>query len=1199
MIRSSRTLALFLSATFAYGTLTPGASAQTPPSNRGDYRGKNTKPTSTGVNGGTSENSAKARRAFIQVRSDRSRGNTGGGNNQQGGGGSGNGQTGGGGSGNGTGTSGGGLGSPSLPPTGLNVVSAGDGAHVHLGWTDNSLAESGFEVLRQTLSGGTWGAQVSLAVGANVTSLVDAPGVGTYQYSVRAQDALGGSAFTGWMQVAVADIPPAAPTGVQAADLGNGRDASITWTDASSNEASFEVERQRFSGGAWVADATLTAASNVTSLVDSPGVGSFRYHVRAINAMGASAYSDWATPTIADIAPSAPSSLAAVDLGNRAQVRLTWGDNSSNESGFEAVREALTGTTWGSATTITASANATQLVDAPGLGTFRYRLRAVNGVGASAYTSTVQVTVSEIAPAAPSAIAATDLGNGSQARVAWADNSTNESGFTVIRETQSGSSWINAVTVTTAANATSYVDAPGVGTFRYRVRATNAVGSSAEVSATVTVVQIAPAAPSNLAATDSGTGSQVALQWADNSTNEGSFELQRETLNGTVWGSTTSLNAAANAVALTDAPGVGTFHYRVRATNSAGSSAYTGWTQVTVAATTPPPPAAPSGLAVADNGDGTASLTWSDNSSNETGFELERSPAFASQTIVGSNVTTSIDAPGAGSFMYHVRALGAGGNSVYTAWVSVNITDNTGGGGGGGGGGSGGGGSGGVGWTDIVPPADARVIYVSSSTGNNANPGTQGAPVRTIAAGYALLRDGYPDQLLLRRGDTFTEGAIYWNKSGRSAGEPTLLGAFGTTTDPRPVWVTGTDSALNLSGANPRFIFVQSIEMTPGTDSRGGGGVGRVGNCDTITFEDCYIHNYTNNVAFLEGNDSDMCRNVTFRRCTIADAWQAGGQGTRGQGFMLGHAPNFTVEECIVIGNGWQNGGQPRSTEAHNFYTYAVMDNLTIRDCIVANGSFLGISANGNNGTFTGNLCVGNVVGIGARPQNCAVENNVVTECAWPGAGWDTQGIDSRTLWAGSHTELNLPGPITIRNNLVSNNPGVAGSGNGAIQYNSSNPGDSRAVRQMTGNVVHGWDGACLTVYSSGGGYDPVTFSGNTLVANAGRPVVNFNPGSASGFSFSANRYFRSDAGGAWFSGSGSRTAAQWASFTGESGATTTAPAFLDTTRSVGTYNASLGGPATSAAFLARARQQRRYNWDENYTATTANAWIRAGFNMP
>jgi hypothetical protein len=419
------------------------------------------------------------------------------------------------------------------------------------------------------------------------------------------------------------------------------------------------------------------------------------------------------------------------------------------------------------------------------------------------------------------------------------------------------------------------------------------------------------------------------------------------------------------------------------------------------------------------------------------------------------------------------------------------------------------------------------------------------------------------------------------------------MGAYGTNTDPRPIWVTGTDSALNLSGANPRYIFVQSIEMTPGTDARGGGGVGRVGNCDTITFEDCYIHNYSNNCAFLEGNDPDRLNNVTFRRCVIADAWQAGGNGTRGQGFMLGHCNNFTVEECIVIGNGWQNGLQPRSTEAHNFYTYAVMDNLVIRDCIIANGSFLGISGNGNNQTFTGNLCIGNVVGIGVRPQGCTADNNVVTECAWPGGGWDTQGIQSRTLWGGSHTELNQPGPTVIRNNLVYNNPGVAGAGNGAIQFESTSPADARASRTLSGNVVHGWDGPCVTVYSSG---DPGVFSGNWFVANAGKPIVNFNPGASTGFSFSANHYFRADAGGAWFSGN--RTASQWASFMGESGFTTTAPAFLDTTRTVGNYNALRGGAATSAAFLARARQQRRYAWDDNFTATAANAWIRAGFNL-
>ena len=36
------------------------------------------------------------------------------------------------------------------------------------------------------------------------------------------------------------------------------------------------------------------------------------------------------------------------------------------------------------------------------------------------------------------------------------------------------------------------------------------------------------------------------------------------------------------------------------------------------------PPAAPSGIAVADGGDGTATVTWTDNADNETGFEIVR-----------------------------------------------------------------------------------------------------------------------------------------------------------------------------------------------------------------------------------------------------------------------------------------------------------------------------------------------------------------------------------------------------------------------------------------------------------------------------------------------------------------------------------------------------------------------------------------------
>ena len=47
----------------------------------------------------------------------------------------------------------------------------------------------------------------------------------------------------------------------------------------------------------------------------------------------------------------------------------------------------------------------------------------------------------------------------------------------------------------------------------------------------------------------------------------------------------------------------------------------------------------------------------------------------------------------------------------------------------------------------------ARTIYISSSTGNDDNPGTMQAPRRTIASLTKEERSG--STILLRRGDTF------------------------------------------------------------------------------------------------------------------------------------------------------------------------------------------------------------------------------------------------------------------------------------------------------------------------------------------------------------------------------------------------------------------------------------------------------------
>src|SRR4051812_31396451 len=99
------------------------------------------------------------------------------------------------------------------------------------------------------------------------------------------------------------------------------------------------------------------------------------------------------------------------------------------------------------------------------------------------------------------------------------------------------------------------------------------------------------------------------------------------------------------------------------------------------------------------------------------------------------------------------------------------------------------------GWTVIAPPADAKVIYVSSSQGSDSNTGlTPAAPVRSLAQASSLARNASGDQILLKRGDTWYESFGMWIKSGRSADEPMVIGAYGSGS--RPTVASGSATAF-------------------------------------------------------------------------------------------------------------------------------------------------------------------------------------------------------------------------------------------------------------------------------------------------------------------------------------------------------------------------------------------------------------------
>ena len=118
----------------------------------------------------------------------------------------------------------------------------------------------------------------------------------------------------------------------------------------------------------------------------------------------------------------------------------------------------------------------------------------------------------------------------------------------------------------------------------------------------------------------------------------------------------------------------------MRAVNGNGSSAYTNTsTATTKTVGIPNPPTAPTGLSAATVSDTQLSLVWTDNSNNETGFNVERQNG-AAWTVVATlpaNATFYIDGglTAATGYTYRVDAVNAGGPSAYTN--SATATTNT------------------------------------------------------------------------------------------------------------------------------------------------------------------------------------------------------------------------------------------------------------------------------------------------------------------------------------------------------------------------------------------------------------------------------------------------------------------------------------------------------------------------------------------
>jgi FtsP/CotA-like multicopper oxidase with cupredoxin domain/fibronectin type 3 domain-containing protein len=386
-------------------------------------------------------------------------------------------------------------------PTSL-AATANSATQVSLAWADTGTNVAGYVVQRcagTCTAAGPWTTLTTTASGT--LAFADSTTTGSLVYTYRVY-AINGTLQSAAQMATVttpAAVNVAAPTGL-AGVLGVGS-VALTWVDHANNETGFVVQRST-DGVNYTQIGTATTVGgvggtrNYNDATAAPG-NTYYYRVYAVNGVSYSAASNVFTVVSALPVVAAPSGLTSAISAT--QIALTWVDNATNETSF-TVYKSTNGGAFAAAGTVAArgGVGGTRTFNdaAVVLGnTYQYYVVAVdlvNGVS-TASPASATISVAFAAPAAPTGLAAAKGTAAGSIVVTWADASNNEAGFTVQRSVLNANgttwgAWGNAGTV--AAGTQTFTDtARTTGrTYRYQVRANNALGSSVWVGPTANVV---------------------------------------------------------------------------------------------------------------------------------------------------------------------------------------------------------------------------------------------------------------------------------------------------------------------------------------------------------------------------------------------------------------------------------------------------------------------------------------------------------------------------------------------------------------------------------------------------------------------------------------------------------------------------------------------------------------------------------------
>lgn len=448
-------------------------------------------------------------------------------------------------------------------------------------------------------------------------------------------------------------------------------------------------------------------------------------------------------------------------------------------------------------------------------------------------------------------------------------------------------------------------------------------------------------------------------------------------------------------------------------------------------------------------------------------------------------------------------------------------------------------------WTAVSPLPSTHVVYVSSSTGKDSNPGTQALPIQTISKAQALDNAGLADWILLKKGDTFV-GGLFKHGSGASSLTPSLVSNYGQGA--RPIMTSGI-SVGPYRGVLTGTTHVAIIGIDFEAGASGLDSILSVAGVNDLLVEDCKIVNFYDGIDIEIANTNLRNNNVRIRRNEIMDNTSVTGTG-HSQGIYIAVTDNLLIEENVFDFNGYDLPGH-LSANIFNHSAYLHTNrNVTARGNIIARGQD---SFQMRNGGFAeDNFFYSNGIHhFMGRPAGWVkrnvydISNDIIPVGNYilPGAS-PIPGPSSTWLPRGFGLWFNPPQSVTdnvtIDQNLFIHQKSIRPYGF-ALAMDNSGTGKYTITNNTVFDYAPSGIGATATSL--------VTLS-NNIDPNQKLPKAGFIP----------------------------------------------VPTYVDSTVSVEKYIATLGLGSTEWDFLKALRNQSKDTWNPKLQATSINAYFNAGF---